>query len=110
MNNDLISRQAAIDKINEYASVWMEYTDSMSIHDVAQEALNAAKRTMVRIVSELPSVTPKQKTGKWTNHRNDGGHNIADCVQCGEAMQWFDDDIKPNFCPICGARMTEDET
>ena len=48
---------------------------------------------------------PERKTGKWINHRNDDGHNIADCDQCGEAMQWFDDDIKPHFCPNCGAKM-----
>ncbi len=47
----------------------------------------------------------ERKRGEWINHRNDDGHNIADCDQCGEAMQWFDDDIKPNFCPNCGAEM-----
>ena len=47
----------------------------------------------------------ERETGKWINHRNDEGHNIADCNQCGEAMQWFDDDLKPNYCPNCGTKM-----
>ena len=56
---------------------------------------------------ELDEQDRKEKKGKWINHRNDEGRNIADCDQCGEAMQWFDDDIKPNYCPNCGARMEE---
>lgn len=51
----------------------------------------------------------KRKKGRWINHRNDNGHNIADCDKCGEAMQWFDDDIKPNYCPNCGAYMESKE-
>ena len=56
------------------------------------------------ILEKIPTVE-ERKRGEWINHRNDDGHNIADCDQCGEAMQWFDDDIKPNFCPNCGAEM-----
>lgn len=46
---------------------------------------------------------PERKKGKWINHRNDEGHNIADCDQCGHAIQWFDDDERPRFCCMCGA-------
>lgn len=54
-------------------------------------------------IADAPTIEPERKKGRWINHRNDNGHNIADCDQCGEAMQWFDDDIKPNFCPNCGS-------
>lgn len=47
----------------------------------------------------------ERKKGKWINHRTDGGHNIADCDQCGNAIQWFDGDEKPRFCCMCGADM-----
>ena len=59
--------------------------------------------------NQLATEQPERKTGRWINHRNDNGHNIADCDQCREAMQWFDDDIKPNYCPNCGADMGDKE-
>lgn len=63
------------------------------------------KDTMVYEVkkpSDFPTIEERRR-GKWINHRNDGGHNIADCDQCGETMQWYDPDPKPNYCPNCGA-------
>lgn len=55
-------------------------------------------------IDDLPTIEERKK-GKWINHRNDMGHNIADCSECGEAMQWYDPDTRPNYCPSCGARM-----
>lgn len=45
--------------------------------------------------------------GKWINHRNDHGHNIADCSLCGKATQWHDEDEDgvPRYCWYCGADM-----
>ena len=85
MNDDLISRQAAIDAIlgqppePHYPSWYAEQ------------------------IKDLPSVQPERKTGKWINHRNDNGHNIADCNQCGHAIQWFDGDETPKYCCMCGS-------
>ena len=45
--------------------------------------------------------------GAWINHRNDSGHNIADCSLCGKTMQWHDEDEDgvPRYCWYCGAAM-----
>lgn len=45
--------------------------------------------------------------GEWINHRNDYGHNIADCSLCGKTMQWHDEDGDgiPRYCWYCGASM-----
>lgn len=49
----------------------------------------------------------ERKKGQWINHRNDNGHNIADCNICGNPIQWFDGDERPKFCCMCGAQMEE---
>lgn len=49
--------------------------------------------------------------GEWINHRNDYGHNIADCSLCGKAMQWHDEDEDgiPRYCWYCGAKMYKED-
>lgn len=49
----------------------------------------------------------ERSQGVWVHHRNDYGHNIADCSLCGKAMQWHDDDEDgiPRYCWYCGASM-----
>ena len=60
----------------------------------------------VEAINNTPAAdVVERKKGKWINHRNDMGHNIADCSGCGEAMQWYDPDTRPNYCPNCGADM-----
>lgn len=52
---DYIERQAAIDAIDQYGSVWMEYTDRMNIEEIAERALKASKQSMIKILRDLPS-------------------------------------------------------
>lgn len=67
------------------------------------------ERTRLKfMIADAPTIEPERKNGKWINHRSDEGHNIADCDQCGETMQWYDPDPKPNFCPNCGSYNREE--
>ena len=59
-------------------------------------------------IEKAPVYELNRKKGQWINHRNDNGHNIADCNICGNPIQWFDDDEKPRFCCMCGADMREE--
>lgn len=97
---DLIERQAAIDaladmhcKSDEDGYVWIIRSDAWARIDA------------------LPSVTPKRKMGKWIH---DNTLKYSFCSECG-APSLTDDDRYiysmdfPNFCPNCGARMTEED-
>ena len=83
---DAVSRKAAIDGLND------------AVHEH-----NITDFDAVATILALPSVTPKQRTGRWNN-----GDPI--CPVCGEdkfkdlyADIWAD--WQPNFCPNCGAKM-----
>lgn len=56
-------------------------------------------------ISDLPPVTPKQKTGKWkivqVLHGEWEGTKKYACDKCGEKVGVF----KSNYCPNCGAKM-----
>ena len=67
-------------------------------------------------ISTLPSVTPKQKRGKWEEKEVSDEKVIdewqsARCSACGKYhtapyMYYFNN---YNFCPNCGARMKEED-
>lgn len=106
--SDPISRQDAIDAINQYGSVWMEYTDSMSREEVAERALKASKQSMIKILHDLPSA---QRKGKWIplfGEKFVGGAYWFECSKCKRIVPevrnggW-------NYCPNCGASMVRGE-
>lgn len=59
-----------------------------------------------KFVGKLPSVTPKQKMGRWINDR---------CSKCGKGIEdliaspeWYRDE-QPNFCPFCGLKIVDSQ-
>ena len=85
MNQDLISRQAAID------ATWFEpsYTDPLNVLTEVRDRLKA-----------LPSAQPERKKGRWIDMDD---HVMCSC--CGATHYGSD----KNFCPNCGADMRRNE-
>lgn len=62
-------------------------------------------RWVLDVMSELPSVTPKQKTGKWKLLSCTYGHGcVYTCSKCGETEFYVS-----NYCPNCGCQMKGEE-
>ena len=81
-------------------------SDLISRQALCEYALNQKDKCVTpNDIMRLPSAQPQRKKGHWINHRKDDGHNIADCDQCGNAIQWFDGDEIPRYCCMCGADM-----
>ena len=113
--SDTIDRQSAIEAISEYGSIWMEYTDNMSIHEVSERALKASKQSMIRILKDLPAVQERKK-GKWVTEYDSWGGLFKTvrghkCSLCNHYLDF--DGVNAgrgdaNFCPNCGADMREE--
>lgn len=98
---DCISRQAVKEAICDYVC-------GKDIRCVANHECNIKK-----LISELPSVTPKEKTGKWirwyeTIEQEHCTIHDPHC-KCSECNQEYDPYIASlfNYCPNCGAKMQE---
>lgn len=107
MNDDLISRQAAIDGINNICPVDTEYDCTL------------LDRVDVRcVLSDLPSAQPERKKGRWILHEtmNDRYDDMI-CPFCRKSYTVDANRIDDigftaedfNFCPNCGADMRGEE-
>ena len=105
MSEEYIRKADAVDRMKRYGSIWMEYTEGMSNHEVAEQALKASKQAVIDVLENLPSadVAPVVH-GRWV--KEDRGHveYCAVCDQCGFDWMWSDRGYF-KFCPNCGAKM-----
>lgn len=93
MNDDLISRQAAIKAI-----VGVFPVDPMR-SEFAQ-GISCGAALAKTYVEQMPSAQPEiaPKTGRWINIKP-----LLTAVRCSECKRAFAE--KTNFCPHCGAKM-----
>lgn len=94
---DAISRQAALDafglseKTRKYGGDQSGY-DTMMLYEIQ------------RTLEDLPSVTPKQRTGHWILTIEDW--NKWTCSECGFSERTdIHVTLGYNYCPKCGAKM-----
>ena len=91
MSDDLISRQAVNDAIND---VLVEYIPML---DVRCEGIPLE---LITAIMKLPPVNPQPKTGHWIpSHISES--ILDECSECGFSCGAF----TFKYCPNCGARM-----
>jgi predicted RNA-binding Zn-ribbon protein involved in translation (DUF1610 family) len=94
MKDDLISRQAAIDKMMDL------YNEDVELYGVPiPEGFDGHRA--VEAIKEIPSAQPERKKGRWGA---DGS-----CPFCGKESVYNGEIYFQNYCPNCGAKMMEDK-
>ena len=116
--NDLISRRAAIKAIDDLPNCPNGFSDTSD------------KARIIGVLEELPSIEPKPscdwngwedghgrtydfvlKKGKWIEVKYMGFDGCfvwhRECSVCGYERDDDNPDKDTNYCPNCGARMTE---
>lgn len=91
---DCISRQAAIDCLN--ADLTIDGKENM---ETVVDYINGAFKQ----IKALPSVTPRQKVGKWIRIDKDK----LKCSEC-EVIHYiaqYPQSANINYCPNCGTKM-----
>ena len=88
--DDLISRQAAIEAVEE--------SRRLNHHQDGKEACahEYEHRHFLKIIRDLPSVQPERKKGKWRKGVCECGYDWAKDAPISSV---------PNFCPQCGTDM-----
>ena len=103
--DDLISRQVVLKELNEYIlnprDVTAEHPDDIRYY-------NSGLYTAIEAVTDIPSVQPERKRGKWIDK---GTYCVCSLCQHTESPQY--DGIQPiprftPFCSMCGAKMEEE--
>lgn len=97
MNNDTISRQAAVDAVIKLVQeAECRYPKHMAIPEFVYQGVVS--------IRELPSA---ERHGRWKPFDLTWGRSVYACTSCGEAMEVPTECGKPmyEFCPYCGAKM-----
>lgn len=87
--SDLISRQTAIDALDEIES---EVADGYGYQ----------YEKWRKYFCGLPSAQPERKRGKWIKQDCGGVEYTAVCSECGYGTFWSDA-LDFDFCPKCGS-------
>ena len=87
--DDLISRQAAIEALQNH-------------YEVRNPKQNAIMDECVMLISNVPSAQPEQKTGKWIDCMEDG---YVECPFCHSATNCEGDKDELHYCFSCGAEL-----
>lgn len=102
MNDDLISRQAAIDALNgEFTITGRENAETI------RNYINGVNKRL----RELPSA---ERRGRWLPLEGDGYadgaivYDVWECSNCGNEERGEDVPETNRYCRLCGARMEEE--
>ncbi len=115
-DEDTISRQDAIDILNEQIKQCDKALDSFDISMRDEYAIKVERASLIAYREQIEALPPAQpKRGKWVVFPVDDrlgrrtGHHLIQCPHCGFRKQIWHSSKMPLFCEGCGSDMREGE-
>lgn len=97
-NGDYIERDAAVELLSQPITMSMCLSVEECHHKIAQQRIDRY------LVENIPAADVRPvKRGEWIDYQQ-GRWIYAKCSEC-ETVH----DVQSNFCPNCGAKMTEEQ-
>ena len=81
----------------------IDKANKVPVNDDRKYFYCAGMRNVIRLVKPMPTIDTV-KHGRWIIYQ-EFDHKLK-CSQCGCHTVWMDE-VVPNYCPYCGARMIE---
>ena len=82
--------------------------DANTIFDCISCTSSKCREVLEEKLKVLPSVTPQPPKGHWIEHPHECGINWEySMYECSECHEWTEDNS--DFCPNCGADMSEEK-
>lgn len=96
MNDDLISRQAALE---------IKVSDGYNVDGI----LYVPFKDVYKHLKTISSVHPEQKTGRWIYMKDCEDWFCSNCKDIFMLLEGTPKDNDYNYCPNCGAKMESEE-
>ena len=102
-----VNKKKVVGRFNTLLLIDNAPTEELNLIEVAEEHEKIGFKKGFNEGYAQAQVDLERPQGEWINHRNDYGHNIANCSECGKTIQWHDEDEDgiPRYCWYCGAVM-----
>lgn len=104
----LIDADALYERACELEAQALEYVGKI-IHDDEKieewrkwSAILNERTAFKHDVYDAPIIEPERKKGQWSNYKDEHCCSICKCVVISDC---WDDEIRYDYCPYCGAEM-----
>lgn len=99
--SELIRREDALDALKKIMFTHLFECGEYIGEDTREFSIMNAEKAL-DVIENLPFTEPKREKGQWSNYKDEHCCSVCKCVV-------ISDELRYDYCPYCGAEMSEGE-